>query len=67
MFIPVCSPKDGTFLPEQCNSTAGVCWCVDEKGQEIANTRAQVQRGTRDCAAIKSKHGKNNIGKLLVN
>ena len=50
IFIPECHPEDGSFLPEQCNVTSGECWCVDNNGDEKPNTRAQVQRGTRNCS-----------------
>ncbi|XP_022796484.1 uncharacterized protein LOC111334939 [Stylophora pistillata] len=45
VFVPVCDSRDGEFIPEQCNATAGVCWCVDGNGQEIVNTREKVPRG----------------------
>lgn len=51
VFIPVCDSKDGAFITEQCNTTAGVCWCVDGNGREILNTREKVERGKRNCAA----------------
>lgn len=66
MFIPECNPQNGAFLSEQCNITAGVCWCVDEKGQEKPNTRAQVQRGTRDCSAAKTKGNEHSKGMLIL-
>ena len=49
MFIPECNPDNGAFLIEQCNVTSRVCWCVDTDGIEKPNTRAQVERGKRDC------------------
>ncbi|XP_057690921.1 thyroglobulin [Corythoichthys intestinalis] len=48
-----CSPS-GDFLPVQCDSGVGQCWCVDRDGMEIYGTR---QRGTPhrcpgSCAAL---------------
>ncbi|XP_054638043.1 thyroglobulin isoform X2 [Dunckerocampus dactyliophorus] len=37
-----CSPS-GHFLPVQCDSSRGQCWCVDRDGMELYGTR---QRGT---------------------
>nr|XP_057909617.1 thyroglobulin [Doryrhamphus excisus] len=37
-----CSPS-GHFLPVQCDSNRGQCWCVDRDGMELYGTR---QRGT---------------------
>lgn len=65
VFIPECNPDDGAFLEEQCNVTAGVCWCVDKKGQEKTNTHARVERGTRDCSDAKTKDNKRSNGTLL--
>ncbi|XP_078349977.1 uncharacterized protein LOC144634818 [Oculina patagonica] len=62
VFIPECNQENGAFLSEQCNVTAGVCWCVDEKGREKPNTRAQVQRGTRDCSAANTKGNEHSKG-----
>ncbi|XP_077384390.1 thyroglobulin isoform X2 [Festucalex cinctus] len=41
-----CSPS-GHFLPVQCDSSRGQCWCVDRDGMELYGTR---QTGTpRQC------------------
>ena len=53
----MCDSKDGAFITEQCNTTAGVCWCVDGNGREILNTREKVERGKRNCAAAVIKKG----------
>lgn len=50
---------------EQCNITAGVCWCVDEKGQEKPNTRARIKPGTRDCKAAITKSNEQSKGEFL--
>lgn len=65
MFIPVCDSKDGAFITEQCNTMAGVCWCVDGNGREILNTREKVERGKRNCTAavIKFKSDEKKGGK----
>ena len=65
IFIPECNQEDGAFLVEQCNITAGVCWCVDEKGHEKRNTRARVQPGTRDCKAVIIKSTEQSKGVFL--
>lgn len=64
VFIPECHPEDGSFLSEQCNVTSGECWCVDNNGNEKPNTRAQVQRGTRNCSDA-SKGDANLNSKFL--
>lgn len=65
VFIPECNQEDGAFLPEQCNVTAGVCWCVDEKGHEKPKTRSRVQPGTRDCKDAISKSNEDSKGESL--
>lgn len=55
VFIPECNPENGAFLAEQCNATLGVCWCVDKNGHEKPNTRALVERGTRNCSQVGNK------------
>ena len=40
-FLPVCQ-DDGSYAPVQCFQHEGFgkqCWCVDEKGEEIGDTR----------------------------
>ena len=66
IFIPECNPEDGAFLAEQCNITAGVCWCVDEKGHEKPNSRVRVQPGTRDCKVAIIKSNEKNKGEFLL-
>ncbi|KAJ6664672.1 hypothetical protein lerEdw1_006245 [Lerista edwardsae] len=37
-FIPQCDVY-GNYLPTQCHSSSGYCWCVDRDGNEIDGTR----------------------------
>lgn len=43
--IPECKP-DGTYSDVQCNRMTQECWCADNKGNEILNTRTN---GTLRC------------------
>ncbi|XP_035755598.1 nidogen-1 isoform X4 [Egretta garzetta] len=38
-FIPQCDAH-GNYLPTQCHSGSGYCWCVDRDGNEIDGTRS---------------------------
>lgn len=38
-FIPQCD-EHGNYLPTQCHSNSGYCWCVDRDGNEIDGTRS---------------------------
>ena len=44
-FIPHCR-QDGSFSPMQCRASTGFCWCVNQDGKEVPNTRI---RGRPDC------------------
>uniref|UniRef100_A0A8B9IWH3 Nidogen 1 n=1 Tax=Amazona collaria TaxID=241587 RepID=A0A8B9IWH3_9PSIT len=37
--IPQCD-EHGNYLPTQCHSSSGYCWCVDRDGNEIDGTRS---------------------------
>uniref|UniRef100_A0A8B9N5V0 Nidogen-1 n=1 Tax=Accipiter nisus TaxID=211598 RepID=A0A8B9N5V0_9AVES len=38
-FIPQCD-EHGNYLPTQCHSSSGYCWCVDRDGNEIDGTKS---------------------------
>jgi hypothetical protein len=40
VFMPNCD-LDGQYMPEQCHG--GECWCVDQLGMEITNTRRKLR------------------------
>ncbi|KAG0423348.1 hypothetical protein HPB47_000864 [Ixodes persulcatus] len=48
---PQCD-EEGYFMPAQCHSSAGMCWCVDRHGAEFANTR---RRDRPDCESLMNK------------
>lgn len=47
VFIPQCQP-DGKFEQKQCNFALKECWCVDERGLELSQTRKPMEE-TLDC------------------
>lgn len=47
-YTPLCD-GDGYYLPTQCHSGSGTCWCVDKHGVEFTNTR---RRGRPDCEGL---------------
>jgi len=56
-FIPQCE-EDGSYVPIQCWSSTGYCWCVDENGIEIPGTSLGPGQGTPDCEGF----GQNMCG-----
>ena len=52
VFVPRCNP-DGHYTDRQCMDTLGLCWCVDNYGNEIPGTRI---RGIPNCQRIRSKN-----------
>uniref|UniRef100_A0A3P9NKU8 Nidogen 2 n=1 Tax=Poecilia reticulata TaxID=8081 RepID=A0A3P9NKU8_POERE len=48
-YVPQCD-ADGQYIPLQCHSSTGYCWCVKEDGQERAGTRTPPGAQPRDCA-----------------
>ncbi|XP_023185227.1 nidogen-2 isoform X3 [Xiphophorus maculatus] len=47
-YVPQCD-ADGQYIPLQCHSSTGYCWCVNEDGQERAGTRTPPGAQPRDC------------------
>lgn len=47
-YTPLCD-GDGYYLPTQCHTGSGTCWCVDRHGVEFTNTR---RRGRPDCGML---------------
>ncbi|XP_027866981.1 nidogen-2 isoform X5 [Xiphophorus couchianus] len=47
-YVPQCD-TDGQYIPLQCHSSTGYCWCVNEDGQERAGTRTPPGAQPRDC------------------
>lgn len=47
VYRPICT-ADGAFESKQCHTSTGYCWCVNERGEEIENTK---KRGTLYCSA----------------
>ncbi|XP_070538323.1 fibropellin-1-like [Ptychodera flava] len=39
-FTPLCF-RNGSYIPKQCNNLETYCWCVDESGAEIPDTRVE--------------------------
>ncbi|KAM4710680.1 nidogen-2 isoform 2-T2 [Anableps anableps] len=48
-YVPQCD-ADGQYIPLQCHTSTGYCWCVDEGGQERAGTRTPPGAQPKDCA-----------------
>jgi len=48
MIIPQCR-EDGGYQASQCHGSTGFCWCVDEYGNELTDTRI---RGPINCSAL---------------
>ncbi|KAM9766649.1 nidogen-2 isoform 2-T2 [Menidia menidia] len=47
-YVPQCD-ADGQYIPQQCHGSTGHCWCVDENGQERAETRTPPGTQPKDC------------------
>ena len=48
--MPTCK-EDGSFDEIQCHDSTGECWCVDNDGNELPDTK--VAFGTPDCTKSK--------------
>ncbi|KAM6933348.1 SPARC-related modular calcium-binding protein 1-like [Xenentodon cancila] len=49
VFVPECSPE-GHFLPTQCHSQAGYCWCSTPDGKPVSSTT--VLQGIPNCTEL---------------
>jgi hypothetical protein len=47
-YIPECT-EDCEWVPMQCWSSTGYCWCVDQDGNEIEGTSTPAWQGQPDC------------------
>ena len=47
-YIPECT-EDCEWVPMQCWSSTGYCWCVDQEGNEIEGTSTPSWQGQPDC------------------
>ncbi|XP_077370479.1 uncharacterized protein nid2a [Festucalex cinctus] len=47
-FVPQCD-ANGRYIPQQCHSSTGHCWCVDSQGQERPGTRTPPGTAPFDC------------------
>jgi len=47
-YIPECT-EDCEWVPMQCWSSTGYCWCVDQDGNEIEGTSTPPWQGQPDC------------------
>ncbi|XP_035984365.1 nidogen-2 isoform X2 [Fundulus heteroclitus] len=48
-YVPQCD-ENGQYVPQQCHSSTGHCWCVDSRGQERAGTRSPPGTPRVDCS-----------------
>lgn len=52
-YVPECDSQ-GFYVPTQCHTAVGMCWCVDKHGVEFANSRSRSS--TRpNCLGIAEK------------
>ncbi|KAJ8041542.1 Cysteine-rich motor neuron 1 protein [Holothuria leucospilota] len=49
-YIPTCE-ENGDFTAEQCHGSTGYCWCVNENGVEVLNTKRGPTEGRVDCTS----------------
>ncbi|XP_065807893.1 nidogen-2 [Labrus bergylta] len=48
LFVPQCD-SNGQYTLQQCHSSTGYCWCVDNRGEERAGTRTPPGSTPVDC------------------
>ncbi|OQR74224.1 hypothetical protein BIW11_09215 [Tropilaelaps mercedesae] len=57
VYVPKCNSRLGTWEPLQCMHDLGLCWCVDQKGNQIAGS---MVRGTPNCSdSTTGRSGRN--------
>ncbi|XP_015205516.2 H-2 class II histocompatibility antigen gamma chain isoform X1 [Lepisosteus oculatus] len=54
VFRPKCD-EQGNYLPMQCWSSTGYCWCVDKNGDELPGTRVRFGRPQCDSGEGKGR------------
>ncbi|XP_057651996.1 uncharacterized protein LOC130891358 isoform X1 [Diorhabda carinulata] len=54
VYIPACK-EDGSYMPKQCNPGTGECWCVDEFGFELSQTRFKSSKNFSCDTPLESK------------
>ncbi|CAG9764049.1 unnamed protein product [Ceutorhynchus assimilis] len=54
VYIPTCT-EDGSFTMKQCHPGTKECWCVDQKGFELSETRTKGDNLTCDPAPVSLK------------
>ncbi|XP_008281347.1 nidogen-2 isoform X7 [Stegastes partitus] len=50
-YAPQCD-ENGQYLPLQCHSSTGQCWCVDSSGEEKRGTRTPAGTTPTDCSKL---------------
>uniref|UniRef100_H2LFX1 Nidogen 2 n=1 Tax=Oryzias latipes TaxID=8090 RepID=H2LFX1_ORYLA len=48
-YVPQCD-QNGEYVPQQCHTSTGYCWCVDGMGQERSGTRSAPGSPSMDCS-----------------
>ena len=61
LFVPECD-EHGQYVPTQCHSGTGYCWCVDRDGREVQGTR--TRSGMRPPCKSESRAGDGTSGHL---
>lgn len=57
-FIPRCSAETGAWLPLQCLTQVGVCWCVAPDGQPIKGTLTRDPKPSCPAARASSRQAR---------